>query len=208
MPLVQPSLYDEDEEDLYAQAPPRSTLCPPSTLNHPDLHSVQKRHASGRDRPLFHTSIFRITLRNTDFPDGYREIVLLLCISMLPAILSSVLTRIRPCRADCLIAIRPTPVVYTTVVGGKKIWTCTSGVLVRSHGRTVRKLVYHQVLQSSYSLHAAAGVQQSRVRCLRHTHVVEVLRRLSDVEAESDIPRAVGSRWPTRAGHCPTCCTR
>jgi hypothetical protein len=66
-----------------------------------------------------HKSIFRITIRNTDFPDGYREIVLLLCISMLPAILSSVLTRIRPCRADCLTAIRPTPVVYTTVVGGK-----------------------------------------------------------------------------------------
>jgi hypothetical protein len=76
-------------------------------------------------------SIFRITIRNTDFPDGYREIVLLLCISMLPAIPSSVLTRpgdcvLRPV-ADMLMAVRSpertagvrhTPPPHRPVCGG------------------------------------------------------------------------------------------
>jgi hypothetical protein len=40
MPLAQPSLYGEDEEDLYSATPLRSSLCPPSTLNHSDRHGV------------------------------------------------------------------------------------------------------------------------------------------------------------------------
>jgi serine/threonine protein kinase len=68
-----------------------------------------------------------------------------------------------------------------------------SGVLVRSlDGRTLQKLFYQQVLQSSYNHHSTAGVQLPRPLCLRHPHVVEVLQRLTDVEAGSDIPRVVG----------------
>jgi hypothetical protein len=65
-----------------------------SQLNRADVNIITIGDNNVKFPFMLHKSIFRITLRNTDFPDGYREIVLLLCISMLPAILSSVLTRI------------------------------------------------------------------------------------------------------------------
>jgi hypothetical protein len=125
MPLAQPSLYGEDEEDLH---PPPTAKYLVLALDPEPLGSARRavRHASGRARPRCFLQIFL------------------------------------------------------------QIWAGASGVLVRSRdGRTVHKLFYLQVLQSSYKHHHAAA----RVPT---THVVEVLQRLTDVEAGSDITRVMG----------------
>jgi hypothetical protein len=72
--------------------------------------------------------------------------------------------------------------------------TGSSGVLIRNHdGRTVQKRFYQQVLQSSYnSGQGAAAVP------LRHSHVVNVLRRLVNVEAGRHTTAFCGSHGGQR----------